>query len=200
VTEVAPEAVPEETLPTYAYAYVGLPGQAPRTVLDYSPLTIDLQLQEGEVWIGSDVLGEFAISADGADLVPLAPAIDALRQARINELHRETATRFNLAPTDAADQRSHQRRPAAGARSKRRLAGGRRRGMSQIHHIEPRAGELVALATALAASVASHLPQIIQLLVLLSVLITLYEKPTVQRLLARLRGRKPKEADNATGR
>jgi hypothetical protein len=72
--------------------------------------------------------------------------------------------------------------------------------MSQIHHIEPRAGELVALATALAASVASHLPQIIQLLVLLSVLITLYEKPTVQRLLARLRGRKPKEADNATGR
>jgi hypothetical protein len=102
VTDVAPEAVPEETLPTYAYAYVGLPGPAPRTVLDYSPLTIDLQLQEGEVWIGSDVLGEFAISADGADLVPLAPAIDALRQARINELHRETATRFNLAPTDAA--------------------------------------------------------------------------------------------------
>ncbi|RVU03928.1 hypothetical protein EOE18_13810 [Novosphingobium umbonatum] len=102
MTEVAPEAVPEETLPTYAYAYVGLPGQAPRTVLDYSPLTIAVQLLEGEVWVGSDVLGEFVISADGAALVPLAPALDVLRQTRLNQLHRETATRFNLAPTDGA--------------------------------------------------------------------------------------------------
>jgi hypothetical protein len=91
-----------EALPTYSYAYVGLPGQAPRTVLDYSPLTIDVQLQEGEVWVGSDVLGQFAISADGLTLVTTEPVLDALRQAKLNELNRETTSRFSLGSADSA--------------------------------------------------------------------------------------------------